>query len=192
MVQVSDQDKLIEQSISSEAKERLNDIRLSHLLKYVEVRGKAYLKLVTDAESLEAFEIIMDNFTRATWFQFSWIPMDAVPPTVPFAEPQSIQLQRDRLRANEQDWVIEAYRRLDSILHPTIIPEASAPRRRGYRAEVKAWMKDRQLTSQKQAAKRLGVSLDILKSIMSDKGRLRCSNETLMDVLGKIGYKPDD
>ena len=88
---------------------------MEHLLKYVDVRGKAYLRLVTDWESLEAVETIMDDFSRATWFQFSWIPIEVIPPSVPFAKPELLQLQRDQIRSKERDWVIEAHRRLASI-----------------------------------------------------------------------------
>jgi hypothetical protein len=47
------------------------------------------------------------------------------------------------------------------------------------------------LDSQKQAAKRLGISVDVLKSIMSDKGRARYGEDSLKTVLEKIGYKGD-
>ena len=60
--------------------------------------------------------------------------------------------------------------------------------RRGYRAEVRKWMKDNELKSIPEAAERLGVGFDILKSIMSAKGTKRYGDETLRDVLKKIGY----
>ncbi len=50
-------------------------------------------------------------------------------------------------------------------------------------------MKATGLGSQKLAAKRLGVSVDVLKSIMSHKGRPRYSGETLQKVLKQIGLK---
>ncbi|MBI3896081.1 MAG: helix-turn-helix transcriptional regulator [Acidobacteria bacterium] len=66
--------------------------------------------------------------------------------------------------------------------------DAKTPTRRGYRKEVREWMKRKQLRTQEQAAKKLGVSVDTLKTIMSDRGKCRCSKETLESVLKKIGY----
>jgi hypothetical protein len=45
-----------------------------------------------------------------------------------------------------------------------------------------------------EAAQRLGVGLDTLKSIMSSRGEKRYSDNTLENVLVKIGVrsKPDD
>jgi hypothetical protein len=67
---------------------------------------------------------------------------------------------------------------------PTV---AQAKTRRGYRQEITAWMKSEGIKTQSEAAKRLAVSLDILKTIMSDQGKLRCSEETLNSVLKKTG-----
>jgi hypothetical protein len=58
--------------------------------------------------------------------------------------------------------------------------------RRGYRAEVKKWMKDKGLRSIPDAAERLCVGLDSLKSIMSSKGEKRYGDELLKTVLEKI------
>lgn len=59
--------------------------------------------------------------------------------------------------------------------------------RRGYRAEVHAWMKSKKgLRTNADAAKALAVSVDVLKSIMSSNGKLRCSKETLDRVIAII------
>lgn len=84
-------------------------------MKYVDLRARTYLKLITDQESLEAFIVLMDDFSRATWWQFSMLPIDSIPSTLPFSQPLPIQLQRDTLRSKERQWSIEAYKRLDSI-----------------------------------------------------------------------------
>lgn len=62
-----------------------------------------------------------------------------------------------------------------------------ANNRKGYRAEIQQWIRDQGLPNQQTAARKLGVSLDVLKSIMSDRGRQRYSEETLKTVLQKIG-----
>lgn len=59
-------------------------------------------------------------------------------------------------------------------------------RRRGYRNEVRQWMTKNGLETNAAAAKRLAVSTSTLKSIMSDKGKLRCSKKKLEEVLSKI------
>lgn len=62
--------------------------------------------------------------------------------------------------------------------------------RRGYRKEVRQWMESKRLRTVPEAARRLGVGRDTLKSIMSSKGEKRYSDDTLNDVLEKIGAKP--
>jgi hypothetical protein len=59
-------------------------------------------------------------------------------------------------------------------------------RRRGYRAEVRRWMARKDLKTVAEAAKWLGVSGSTLKSIMTDRGETRYSQETLDRVLGIV------
>jgi len=59
--------------------------------------------------------------------------------------------------------------------------------RKGYRAEVRQWMKRRGLCNLEMASKRLGVSTSTLKSIMSGKGKCRYGKRALESVLKQIG-----
>lgn len=59
-------------------------------------------------------------------------------------------------------------------------------KRSGYRSEVRKWMARENLTTLAEAAKRLGISLSALKSIMSDQGKRRYSEETLSRILAII------
>ena len=59
--------------------------------------------------------------------------------------------------------------------------------RKGYRAQVRAWMQRKQIRTVALAAKRLGVSESVLKSIMSSKGTPRYGQEKLQQVLAGIG-----
>lgn len=65
-------------------------------------------------------------------------------------------------------------------------------KRVGYRRHILAWMKRQQVQDRDQAARRLGISMSTLKSIMSDKGRARYGDETLQRVLKTIGYSDND
>jgi len=67
--------------------------------------------------------------------------------------------------------------------------EDLAKTRRGYKAEIRRWMKDNKVANLEIARRRLGVGLSTLKSIMTDKGEKRYSDETLRNVLRKIGVK---
>jgi len=58
--------------------------------------------------------------------------------------------------------------------------------RKGYRSEVRQWMKANGISGVKAAAKRLAVSDSTLKSIMSTKGEIRYSPNKLADILAKI------
>jgi hypothetical protein len=64
---------------------------------------------------------------------------------------------------------------------------ATAVARRGYRAEVHKWMETKGLKTVPEAARRLGVSVDTLKSIMSTRGKKRYGDEKLGHVLEQIG-----
>ena len=59
----------------------------------------------------------------------------------------------------------------------------------GYRPEIRQWMTRRNLRTNAQAARELTVSVSLLKSIMSTKGKKRYADETLKRVLEKIGLK---
>jgi hypothetical protein len=86
---------------------------------------------------------------------------------------------------------VEAWKqKIESAALGTGAIDPDKPHRRGYRQEVRAWMKHIGIQSQKQAARRLGVSIDVLKSIMSDKGRARYSQDTLEQVLKGIRQAP--
>jgi hypothetical protein len=61
--------------------------------------------------------------------------------------------------------------------------------RRGYRAEVKAWMKREQVDTLREASQRLNMDVSALKSIMASKGKLRYGPEALNRVLKTIGHK---
>jgi hypothetical protein len=64
--------------------------------------------------------------------------------------------------------------------------EASDASKRGYRTEVRKWMKDNEIETIPRAAECLGVGHDTLKSIMSSRGEKRYSDDTLKDVLTRI------
>jgi hypothetical protein len=60
--------------------------------------------------------------------------------------------------------------------------------RQGYRTEVRKWMKDKQVKTIEDAAKRLHIGSSTLKSIMTSRGKKRYGEQTLKDVLEKIGH----
>jgi hypothetical protein len=83
-------------------------------------------------------------------------------------------------------------RPFENYLHPALKdalkldrPEDNKPvvLRRGYRKEVRVWMQRNEISSVKEAAKRLAISDSILKSIMANVGKKKYSPETLAGVL---------
>jgi hypothetical protein len=92
-----------------------------------------------------------------------------------------LHLQTEVLIDKVEEWKSKLRDSVKSSQRPTIV-------RCGYRAEIKAWMKANGIRSQARAAKRLNVSIDVLKSVMSSKGSLRCSAETQKEILKKIGH----
>jgi hypothetical protein len=77
----------------------------------------------------------------------------------------------------------------EAAAEPERVPDGNSTTRQGHRSEVQAYKIKHGLKTNAMAARRLGVSVDTLKSIMSSKGELRCSQETLGSVLRKIGDK---
>jgi hypothetical protein len=74
----------------------------------------------------------------------------------------------------------------------SVTPDEKAPAttpRRGYRTEVRHWMTREEISNLDLAAKRLGISLSALKSMMSKRGKRRYGDAALTRVLGVIGYK---
>lgn len=89
---------------------------------------------------------------------------------------------RELFRAETREW--EA--RLLESTGPEAPAGESPGRRRGYRAEVRQWMEREGIETISQAAKRLAVSESTLKSIMSDRGECRYSQQTLNRILSII------
>jgi hypothetical protein len=75
------------------------------------------------------------------------------------------------------------------VARPSGVKEAPGARR-GYRFEVHRWMREAKppLRTVPEAARRLGVGPDTLKSIMSSRGTKRYGHDTLMRVLKEIGH----
>jgi|SRR5579862_8215051 len=166
--------------------ERLSDARCAYILQCLDVLGGAYLRLVKTLESHKAYATVMQEYGNHAWFQLSALPIEVLPPTPPFAAPLPPELSmRDRVLERVRHWTIEGYKRLDELHRASM--DQQKPDRRGYRKEVNAWIGANGIDTLQTAAKRLGVSKSTLKSIMSDKGAVRYSPETLQGILKKIG-----
>lgn len=154
--------------------------RMDYALKALSARASAYLPLVTNLNTQEAYATVVSiMFADIALSDYTGSEGRIEGLRPPPGHPELLPIERC-----VRDWIKASYGRV-----ATGVP--LAPTRRGYRLEVQAWMKSIGIESQKQAAKRLGVSIDVLKSIMSDKGERRYSKETLATVLGKIGLKPE-
>jgi hypothetical protein len=64
--------------------------------------------------------------------------------------------------------------------------QSGTNQRQGYRTEVKDWMKRNGIKTVAEASKRLSISETALKSMMSDRGKRRYSEETLARILDII------
>jgi len=158
--------------------------RLDLAIQLLDVRAGAFVKLVDDIEHQKAFMVVLQEITLMTWSEFANFPFKDANLQSP-----DMQLCWERIGARVSYWKVEGFRRLAAKLAiPTTILAPSLSRR-GYRSEVQSWMNEKQITTIALAAKRLAVSPDTLKSIMSSKGRARYSPETLSLVLEKIGLK---
>ena len=184
VVRINERELEVQKNMPEAARERLSNTRLEYFLKILDIHGEAYLDLVSDLESVEAVGVMMEFRARAAWWETSWLPLDM--PSDPFGKPLPVHIQIDTVTKRARHWVMEAYGRLAAMNAQA--PSTVVAIRRGYRAEVRAWMKREGISSVQKAAKKLAVSDSTLKSIMSNRGDVRYSPETLAEILAKIGY----
>jgi hypothetical protein len=151
--------------------------RLEYALKMLRTRCSAYLKLVSDIVTQEAYTTMLHAFVRSAWEEF--IGMSGVEPLPGNREFQAIEDEGMR-------WHKESYRRLIPSQSLQAVSEQLEAPRRGYRNEVRAWMVREQIQKLDTAAKILGISKSALKSIMSDKGTPRYGVDALRRVLQRI------
>jgi len=115
MVQIYDQCTEVETKILEDEKKRLSEERLGYLLRFVEIHGRQFLRLVNDPESLKAYTVIINDYVVRTWWQFSGIPIDVIPMTAPFAPPTSAQSRRDRLLKAARDLIMDGHRQIAEL-----------------------------------------------------------------------------
>jgi hypothetical protein len=152
--------------------------RLKYAIDALDIWAGGYLKLISTLADHEDFVTILRSYERKTWNVYRGdVEIE------PFgANPQLAIIQNRCLH-----WYKASLRQVASKSTPDLTTKPAA-KRVGYRKHIRAWMKNEKLESVKAAAKKLAVSESTLKSIMSDKGELRCSEETLGNVLKKTGY----
>lgn len=116
-VRVHDREQDAEKSTPGGPLERLSEPRFEYCIKLFDIEGEEYLQLVASLESAKAYATIMDDLARRVFILFSGLPLEAVPPTSPFATGPTphLLLYRDRLLKRMRYWVIEAHRRLSAF-----------------------------------------------------------------------------
>ena len=167
-------DPSVEDDIRTEAK-------MDFYIKVFDIRAKALLRLVIDTKTHDAFTLALEELSDWVTEQWSGMKIWFLPPVG-----HDWRTQADRLKPRVTHWIIEGYKKLESLQASETV---SAPRR-GFRDHIRAWMQRKELLTVEQAAKALGVSESTLKSIMSDKGDVRYGQDTLKRVLEKTGYQP--
>jgi hypothetical protein len=151
--------------------------RLDAAIKILDVWAGAYVQLVTNLADQKSFMAFLRGLDRHAWEVYRGIAE---------IEPIPGNKVRESIRIRCAHWEKESYRRLI----PASASVDALSTRKGYRAEVRAWMRRHGISSVREAAKKLAVGYDILKNIMSDQGDTRYSADTLKDVLAKITDGP--
>jgi hypothetical protein len=165
------------------ARQALNtDSRMHLALLFLDCYAESYLTFVKDIQSQKSF----GRLVTSAWFMSAEVYAGTALEHL-FLLPQHYGTIQKRIAY----WINEGFKRLASLGTPA--PEtalaAQAGLRKGYRAEVRAWMKREGISSVQKAARKLATSESTLKSIMSNKGGVRYSSETLAAILEKIGYR---
>jgi hypothetical protein len=116
-IRIHDREQEIENNPPEGTQERLSEPRFEHCILLFDIEGEEYLRLVVDRQSHKAYTAIIDDLMRRVFVLFSGIPLEAVPPTLPFMNgpTPALLLYRDRLLKRMLHWVIEGHRRLASL-----------------------------------------------------------------------------
>jgi hypothetical protein len=186
LVEIDDKERTFVDNRSDAQLVLQSEDRLSYLLQFLDARGEALLKVATDLEYQKAMVTLMSDTVNWAFRELTRMPIDLLLPLPPGTKEPPLHAQAKKIARRAHYWNIEALRRIASS--PTVPNVAPKPPRRGYRSEVREWMQEHQIASVKAAAKRLGVSDSVLKSIMASKGKVKYSHETLESVLKKIGH----
>lgn len=149
--------------------------RLDYAIAIIDATAEAYLPLIDDIEMHDAFAAYIRGLERMAWEIYSGIA-----DVEPFGVGAPLAVIRDR----GKHWYTEGLRRIVQPIPSAILAANSS--RCGHRKEVDAWMSRESIPTLEAAARRLGVSIDTLKSIRSDKGRARYSTETLDRLLATM------
>src|ERR1035441_2028088 len=70
-VQVADGTEQIRKSMTADAPNHGSDARMQHLVQMFDVCGGEYLRLVRDLETQKAYEIILAEYGRSAWEDFT-------------------------------------------------------------------------------------------------------------------------
>jgi hypothetical protein len=140
--------------------------RLDLALEILRIQAEEYLTLVEDMKSQEAFMVVLEEFGRKAFENFTGIPLEAVVS----ARGHELQVIQQKV----SDWVNEGYKRL--IPAPLGTVEEPAPRR-GYRAEVGP--ADRILETE-QTFRRRAQRMDLLSS--QARGRIEAQAQAEFQI----------
>lgn len=152
--------------------------RLKDILEILDVHADAYLPMISHGDSQKEYE----KFLSGTRARALTVYIGIHPDLLFFDEqPEWVVAINQRVRF----WINEGYKRLIA----TDKDDRTPPNRPGYKDEIDEWMSREGLKNLEVAARRLAVSVDVLKSIRSSKGRARHSDDTLSDVLAKTGIE---
>jgi hypothetical protein len=89
--------------------QRLTKERMDEVLALFDIQAGAFMRLVTSIETHKAVGVILVEFARAAWWEYSELPDDVVPP-----KGHEWRTQFDRAMERVNHWNIEGLRRLDA------------------------------------------------------------------------------
>jgi hypothetical protein len=151
--------------------------RLKDIVEILDAHADAYLPLVGNPESHKEYEKLLSGVKERALTAYMGIH-----PGLLFYHGKSeweLTINR-RIR----HWINEGYKRM---IPDDLKEKRSGTARPGYRSEMDEWMEGSGIANLDDAARELGIGVDTLKSIRSDKGAARYGDDTLQDFLAKTG-----
>jgi hypothetical protein len=148
--------------------------RLEFAIKCLDIWASSLIPFVRDMADHDALRAILNSYERHAWIIYCGV--------LEF-EPSASNQGFGDIKNRGTYWYKVGLKRLLPSGEPKSDSKAL---RRGYRTEIKAWMHGNGINTVEQAAKRVGFSKSTLKSIMSNRGAKRYSDETLKSILQQI------
>ena len=166
-IQILNGTKQLMDSLTGDAKTCGTAARLETVLRLLGIRAAAYLKLVENMESQEAFMATVNEFGSKAWEEYTGYPPEVL-------QPSAGDKQFHAIQQSVGDWIGKGYKVLipHAMSPPVALPGPTLPLKkpRHFREPNLELLKNQEATlNRKNSAQAIGVSERTLDRLVADK-----------------------